>query len=72
MKPLRAILRSGALVLLLSAVAAAQGVPPTRTVVRTVLNMYSSATHERPMVRIDNLGDPYWTRLLVAARRMTP
>ena len=32
----------------------------------------NATTHERPMVRIDNLGDPYWTRLLVAARRVKP
>lgn len=30
----------------------------------------NATTHETPMVRIDNLDDPYWTRLLVAARRL--
>lgn len=30
----------------------------------------NATTHETPMVRIDNLDDPYWTRLLVAARRI--
>jgi gamma-D-glutamyl-L-lysine dipeptidyl-peptidase len=30
----------------------------------------SSTTHETPMVRIDRLDDPYWTRLLVAVRRV--
>jgi cell wall-associated NlpC family hydrolase len=30
----------------------------------------SSTTHETPMVRIDKLDDPYWTRLFVAARRV--
>jgi cell wall-associated NlpC family hydrolase len=29
-----------------------------------------ATTHEKPMVRIDNLNDAYWTRLLVAARRV--
>ncbi len=32
----------------------------------------NATTHERPVVRIDNLDDPYWTRLLVAARRIKP
>lgn len=32
----------------------------------------NATTHERPMVRIDNLNEPYWTRLLVAARRVKP
>ena len=26
----------------------------------------SATTHETPMVRIDDLSDPHWTRLLVA------
>jgi cell wall-associated NlpC family hydrolase len=30
----------------------------------------NATTHETPMVRIDNLDDPYWTKLLVAARRI--
>jgi hypothetical protein len=30
----------------------------------------NATTHETPMVRIDNLDDPYWTRLLVAMRRV--
>lgn len=30
----------------------------------------NATTHERPMVRIDDLNDPYWTKLLVAARRV--
>lgn len=30
----------------------------------------SATTHETPMVRIDDLTDPYWTRLLVAQRRV--
>ncbi len=29
-----------------------------------------ATTHETPMVRIDDLNDPYWTELLVAARRV--
>jgi gamma-D-glutamyl-L-lysine dipeptidyl-peptidase len=29
-----------------------------------------ATTHETPMVRIDNLNEPYWTKLLVAARRL--
>ncbi|MBS1859726.1 MAG: C40 family peptidase [Acidobacteria bacterium] len=29
-----------------------------------------ATTHETPMVRIDDLNDPYWTRLLVAMRRV--
>ena len=29
----------------------------------------SATTHETPMVRIDDLSDPYWTKLLVAQRR---
>ena len=29
-----------------------------------------STTHETPMVRIDDLNAPYWTKLLVAARRL--
>ncbi len=33
-------------------------------------NLFINATtHETPMVRIDNLSDAYWTKLLVAARR---
>ena len=32
----------------------------------------NATTHERPVVRIDNVDDPYWTRLLVAARRIKP
>jgi gamma-D-glutamyl-L-lysine dipeptidyl-peptidase len=30
----------------------------------------NATTHETPMVRIDNLDDPHWTRLLVAMRRV--
>jgi hypothetical protein len=30
----------------------------------------SATTHERSVVRFDNLNDPYWTKLLVAARRV--
>jgi cell wall-associated NlpC family hydrolase len=30
----------------------------------------SATTHETPMVRIDDLTDPYWARLLVAQRRV--
>jgi hypothetical protein len=30
----------------------------------------SATTHETPMVRVDDLTDPYWTRLLVAQRRV--
>jgi len=29
----------------------------------------NATTHETPMVRIDNLDEPYWTKLLVAIRR---
>ncbi|HEX3747129.1 MAG TPA: NlpC/P60 family protein [Bryobacteraceae bacterium] len=29
-----------------------------------------ATTHETPMVRIDDLSDPYWSRLLVAQRRV--
>jgi len=29
-----------------------------------------ATTHETPMVRIDDLNEPYWTRLLVAMRRV--
>ncbi len=33
-------------------------------------NLFIDATtHETPMVRIDNLSDAYWTKLLVAVRR---
>jgi cell wall-associated NlpC family hydrolase len=32
----------------------------------------NATTHETPMVRIDNLNEPYWTKLLVAARRLKP
>ncbi len=32
----------------------------------------NATTHERPVVRIDNVDDPYWTKLLVAARRIKP
>jgi gamma-D-glutamyl-L-lysine dipeptidyl-peptidase len=32
----------------------------------------NATTHERPVVRIDNLDDPYWAKLLVAARRVKP
>jgi hypothetical protein len=52
------------LVLRLSVVAAAQAPAPVRTIIAT--------THERPVVRIDNLNDPYWVTLLVAARRVKP
>jgi cell wall-associated NlpC family hydrolase len=30
----------------------------------------SSTTHEKPMIRIDDLNDPYWNKLLVAMRRV--
>ena len=30
----------------------------------------NATTHLTPMVRIDDLNDPYWTRLLVAIRRV--
>lgn len=30
----------------------------------------NATTHERPMVQIDRLDDPHWTKLLVAARRL--
>ncbi len=30
----------------------------------------NATTHETPMVRIDNVNDAYWTKLLVAARRV--
>jgi cell wall-associated NlpC family hydrolase len=30
----------------------------------------NATTHERPMVQIDNLDDPHWTELFVAARRL--
>ncbi len=30
----------------------------------------NATTHERPMVRIDNLSDPFWTRILLACRRL--
>jgi len=30
----------------------------------------NATTHETPMVRIDNLNEPYWTKLLVAVRRL--
>jgi SH3-like domain-containing protein len=30
----------------------------------------NATTHEKPMVRIDDLSDPYWTGLLVAMRRL--
>ena len=29
-----------------------------------------ATTHETPMIRIDDLNDPYWTKLLVAMRRL--
>ena len=32
----------------------------------------NATTHETPMVRIDNLNEPYWTKLLVASRRLKP
>ena len=32
----------------------------------------NATTHETPMVRIDNVNDPYWDKLLVAARRIKP
>lgn len=50
MKPLLAVLRQLAFVLLLSAVAAAQGVMPIRTVARPVLNLYSSPTGDADVV----------------------
>ncbi len=33
-------------------------------------NFINDTTHTRPMVQIDNLDDPYWTKLLVAQRRL--
>jgi cell wall-associated NlpC family hydrolase len=30
----------------------------------------SATTHETPMVRIDDLTDPFWARILVAQRRV--
>lgn len=30
----------------------------------------NATTHERPMVRVDDLADPHWARLLVACRRL--
>jgi hypothetical protein len=30
----------------------------------------NATTHETPMIRIDRLDDPFWTKLLVAARRL--
>jgi cell wall-associated NlpC family hydrolase len=30
----------------------------------------NATTHETPMVRIDDLNDPYWTKILVAMRRL--
>lgn len=30
----------------------------------------NATPHERPMVQIDNLDDPHWTKLFVAARRL--
>ena len=30
----------------------------------------NATTHETPMVRIDDLNDPYWSELLVAMRRV--
>jgi len=30
----------------------------------------NATTFETPMVRIDSLDDPHWTRLLVAMRRV--
>jgi gamma-D-glutamyl-L-lysine dipeptidyl-peptidase len=30
----------------------------------------NATTHETPMVRIDDLNDPYWTKILVAMRRV--
>lgn len=50
MKPLNRVLRPAALVLLLAATAAAQALTPVRTVVRPVLNMYSSATADADVV----------------------
>lgn len=32
----------------------------------------NATTYERPVVRIDNLDDPHWARLFVAARRVKP
>src|ERR1043166_4570314 len=46
----RYLLRHLALTLLLTTVALAQGVSPTRTVIRPVLNMYSSATTDADVV----------------------
>jgi uncharacterized protein YgiM (DUF1202 family) len=50
LKALMAALRQLAFVLLLSVVAAAQGVMPVRTVARPVLNMFSSATSDADVV----------------------
>ena len=30
----------------------------------------NATTHETPMIRIDDLNDPYWTKILVAMRRV--
>jgi hypothetical protein len=32
----------------------------------------NATTHDTPVVRIDNLDDPYWVKLFVSARRVTP
>ena len=50
MKSSRLLARAFALVLLFAAIAAAQDAPALRTVVRPVLNMYSSATGEADVV----------------------
>lgn len=50
MKPLIAVLRQLAFILLLPVVAVAQGVLPMRTVARPVQNMFSSATYDADVV----------------------
>ena len=30
----------------------------------------NATTHEKPMIRIDSLSDPYWSKILVAMRRV--
>jgi cell wall-associated NlpC family hydrolase len=32
----------------------------------------NATTHEQPVVRIDQIDDPYWAKLLVAVRRVKP
>jgi len=30
----------------------------------------NATTHEKPMIRIDDLNDPHWSKILVAMRRV--